>query len=86
MTELPKKVEYRSSTYEFLRACGNILLYVSQPAHYYDDWEECGEILVIQFYPDRSPGNAFEVVHQIHVRNIIETYNISKCNRMAKPL
>ena len=86
MTKVPKKVEYRSSKYEFLRARGNILLYVNQPAHYYDDCEEGGEILVIQFYPDRSPGNAFEIVHQIHVRNIIETYNISKCNRMAKPL
>lgn len=86
MTKVPKKVEYRSSEYEFLWARGNILLYVSQPAHYYDDWEEDGEILVIQFYPDRSPGNAFEVVHQIHIRNIIETYDISKCNRMTKPL
>lgn len=86
MVKVPKKIEFGYRKYEFLRARRNILLYVKQPAYYYDDWEEDGEILVIQFYPDRTPDNAFEVVHQMTVRNIIETDDISKCNRIAKPI
>lgn len=89
MTKVPQKLEYRGEQYKFLRSKSNVLLYVKQAAYYYDDWQEDGNILVVQFHPGRTEGNAFEVLHSIRINyhsSQADTDDISKCDRMAKAI
>ena len=79
---------YRGRNYKYSHSKKNILIYISQPEHYYDDWEEDGGILVVEYRPDKKNKNdRYFVLHQLSVyshNGHIEHLDISGCDRMAK--
>ena len=70
MDKIAKKLKFMWKTYEFSHAKDNILIYTTQPIHYYDDWEEEGGILVVKYRPDViGEQHKYLVLHQISVWN-----------------
>ena len=83
-------LSYRGETYRYSHSKKNVLVYISQPEHYYSDWEENGGILVVEYRPEKkNEGDRYYVLHQLSVsvyQGHIEHLDISsECNRMAKP-
>lgn len=88
MTEdIAKKLEYRGEVYKYSHSKKNILIYVQQPAHYYDDWEEDGGILVVEYRP-KTNNHQYIVIHSLRVSYIngyISHEDISNFDKIAKP-
>ncbi len=87
MEKVAKVLEYMGKTYEYSHAKKNILTYISQPYHYYDDWEEDGGILVVEYRPN-CKNHQYLVLHSLWVgvhNGRIEHRNISKQSKIAKP-
>ena len=86
-TRYAEKLTYLGTTYKYSHSKGNVLIYVSQPAYYYEDWVENGGILVVQYRPN-TKNNQYYVLHQLSVcegTGHITHLNITKQDRIAKP-
>ena len=81
-------IRYGGCVFEYSHAKHNILTYIMQPAYYYDDWQDDGGLLVVEYHPERK-GHEYLVLHYIGVnqRNgYISHNNISKRDKIAKPV
>lgn len=88
MTEnIAKKLEYRGDVYKYSHSKKNILIYVKQPAHYYDDWEEDGGILVVEYRPEVN-NHKYIVIHSLMIsynNGHISHQDISHYDKIATP-
>ena len=81
-----EKLIFRGEVYTYCHSKRNILTYIKQPAYYYEDWQENGGILVVQ-YKENTKNHKYYVLHQIGVREgtgYIEHYKITGIDRIAK--
>ena len=46
-----KLLQYRGEIYTYSHSKGNVLIYIIQPHHYYEDWREDDGILVVKYKP-----------------------------------
>ncbi len=81
-----KLLKYQGELYEYSHAKGNILVYVSQPYQYYEDWASDGGILIVKYRPNVK-FQEYLVLHKM-VINVytakIEHVDISKDDKIAK--
>lgn len=90
MITIAKKLKFRGTVYEFSHAKDNILTYISQPYHYYDDWEGDGGILVVKYRNvtnEKDIKDRYVVLHEMKVsygRGYISEENISKSNKIPE--
>ena len=87
MNEYAKKLTYQGKTYAYSHSKGNVLIYISQPAYYYEDWTEDGGILVVRFTPN-TKNNPYYVLHMLNISEgtgHIYHQNLKKKDRIAKP-
>ena len=82
-----QKLEYRGEVYTYSHCKKNILIYIRQPKHYYDDWEEDGGILVVEYRPETN-NHQYIVLHCMRVcynNGYIDQENISGHDKIATP-
>ena len=82
-----EKLTYQGEVYNYSHSKGNVLIYISQPTYYYEDWIEDGGILVVKYRPNNKNGQYY-VLHKINVSEgtgHISHQNITKQDRIAKP-
>ena len=82
-----ERLTYQGGVYNYSHSKGNVLIYISQPTYYYEDWVEDGGILVVKYRPNNKNGQYY-VLHKINVSEgtgYINHQNITKQNRIAKP-
>ena len=87
MDTVARKLEFNFKTYEYSHSKDNILIYISQPEHYYDDWEEDGGLIVVRYRPSKNEKDRYVVLHQLRVNYCnghIEHINISNLDKIPK--
>lgn len=87
MNRYAEKLKYQGGVYKYSHSKGNVLIYISQPAYYYEDWIEDGGILVVRYTPT-TKNNQYYVLHKIRVgegTGYISHENITRQDRIAKP-
>lgn len=88
--EVAKKLRFRGLDYEYSHSKDNILTYIRQPFHHYDDWEEDGGILVVKYRElnnEKDIKDRYVVLHHMCVfchNGHIEELDISKDNRIPE--
>lgn len=81
-----KLLKYRGEIYTYSHSKGNVLIYISQPYHYYEDWLDDGGILVVKYKPN-TKNNQYYVLHNLRIcegSGHIEHINLTKQDRIAK--
>lgn len=90
MNTIAKKLKFRGNVYEYSHAKDNILTYISQPYHYYDDWEEDGGILVVKYRNvtnEKDIKDKYVVLHEMRVSygsGYISEEDISNLNKIPE--
>lgn len=85
-----QEIKYGDDKYKYACSKHNVLIYVKQPEHFYDDWVENGGVLVVEYRPEANPKEAYYVLHEISVSEgsgYITSLDISnRSNRIAEPV
>ena len=89
-----QEVRFHECRYTYSHSKHNVLIYVCQPEHYYDDWVEDGGILVIEYRPEKSEKERYYVLHELHINEgsgRIDHINFKEvcghdCSRFAIPV
>lgn len=88
--EVAKKLRFRGLDYEYSHSKDNILTYIRQPFHHYEDWEEEGGILVVKYRHlpnEKDIKDRYVVLHQLIVtyRNgYIDECDISNVDKIPE--
>jgi hypothetical protein len=61
------QIKYRGTIYDYSASKDNVLTYITQPEHYYDDWTENGGILVVKYQPEHDEAHQYYVLHELNV-------------------
>ena len=64
--KVAKQLVYQNTIYDYSHAKNNVLVYITQPKHYYDDFEEDGGILIVKYNPGTNNNN-YTVLHKIRI-------------------
>ena len=89
-----QEVRFHECRYTYSHSKHNVLIYVCQPEHYYEDWVEDGGILVIEYRPEKSEKEQYYVLHELRIfegSGRINHTNLTDergygCNRCAIPV
>lgn len=61
------KIAYRGIEYDYRASKDNILTYITQPKHHYDDWTENGGILIVKYEANHDEAHQYYVLHQFRI-------------------
>lgn len=89
-----QEVKFHGCIYTYSHSKHNVMIYISQPAHYYEDWTEDGGILVVEYRPDKNEKEQYYVLHELRVNEGSGYINHTDltvergygCNRFAIPV
>lgn len=88
MKKVAQHLEYCGNVYQYSHSKDNVMVYIDQPHHYYDDWIEDGGILIVKYRPEYN-GHEYLVLHCLSVcegNGHIVHMDIHNKNRIATPL